>query len=153
MTSEPSWMRLTKRAHVNRQLAFRARLVLACADGTLEYRGGAPLSHDEHTVGKWRTRFIASRLDGLYDEPRVGAPRTISDDAVEAVIVKTLETTPPGRDALEHADDGGEGRDESHDGRPDLADVRPQAAPSPSRSSCRRTRNSSTRCGTSSGCT
>jgi transposase len=48
------------------------------------------------TVGKWRTRFIASRLEGLYDEPRVGAPRTISDEAVEAVIVKTLETMPPG---------------------------------------------------------
>jgi transposase len=47
-------------------------------------------------VGKWRTRFIAHRLEGLYDEPRVGGPRTISDAAVEAVIVKTLETTPKG---------------------------------------------------------
>ncbi len=48
------------------------------------------------TVGKWRLRFIKRRLDGLYDEPRVGAPRTISDEAVEAVIVKTLETIPRG---------------------------------------------------------
>jgi transposase len=48
------------------------------------------------TVGKWRQRFIDGRLDSHYDEPRVGAPRTISDEAVEAVIVKTLETTPPG---------------------------------------------------------
>ena len=48
------------------------------------------------TVGKWRTRFIERRLEGLLDEPRVGGPRTISDEAVEAVIVKTLETTPPG---------------------------------------------------------
>jgi transposase len=47
-------------------------------------------------VGKWRTRFIATRLDGLYDEPRVGGPRTISDAQVEAVIVTTLETTPKG---------------------------------------------------------
>ena len=43
-----------------------------------------------------RHRFVDRRLAGLYDEPRVGAPRTVSDAAIEAVIVKTLETTPPG---------------------------------------------------------
>jgi hypothetical protein len=48
------------------------------------------------TVGKWRPRFIDRWLDGIYDEPRVGAPRTISDENVEPVIVNTLETTPSG---------------------------------------------------------
>jgi hypothetical protein len=48
------------------------------------------------TVAKWRGQFVDHRLDGLYDEPRVGAPRTITDETIEAVIVKTLETTPPG---------------------------------------------------------
>jgi transposase len=67
-------------------LAFRARLVLACAD--------APTTNS--TVGKWRKRFIARRLEGLLDEPRVGGPGTISDADVEAVVVKTLETTPRG---------------------------------------------------------
>lgn len=47
-------------------------------------------------MGKWRSRFIQDRLDGLYDEPRVGGPRKISDEDVEAVVVKTLETTPSG---------------------------------------------------------
>ena len=47
------------------------------------------------TVAKWRSQFVDRRLEGLYDEPRVGAPRTISDAQVEAIIVKTLETTPP----------------------------------------------------------
>jgi len=88
--------RLTKRAQVNRQLAFRARLILACADGTANTRVARRYRTTNATVGKWRTRFIASGLDGLYDEPRVGAPRTISDDDVEAVIVKTLETKPVG---------------------------------------------------------
>jgi len=46
------------------------------------------------TVSKWRDRFVEHRLDGLQDEPRPGAPRTVGDDAVEMVIVKTLEETP-----------------------------------------------------------
>ena len=89
-------VRLRKRAHVNRYLAFRARLVLACADEPSNTVVARRLRTTNQTVGKWRTRFIATRLDGLYDEPRVGGPRTISDAQVEAVIVTTLETTPKG---------------------------------------------------------
>lgn len=89
-------VRLTKRAQVNRALAFRARLVLACAADATDTAVARRYRTTNATVGKWRTRFIASRLEGLYDEPRVGAPRTISDEEVEAVIVKTLETTPKG---------------------------------------------------------
>lgn len=58
-------------------------------------RGGA-LADDEDDRAKWRRQFVERRLEGLYDEPRVGAPRTISDAQVEAIIVKTLETTPAG---------------------------------------------------------
>src|SRR6202163_444687 len=89
-------VRLTKRAHVNRALAFRARLVLACTDAVPNITVARRHRTSNATVGKWRVRFNAHRLAGLYDEPRVGAPRTVSDDAVEAVIVKTLETTPKG---------------------------------------------------------
>lgn len=90
-------VRLTKRARVNRSLAFRARLVLACAAGVTNSEVALNHRTTNHTVGKWRRRFVEQRLDGLFDEPRVGAPRTISDDAVEAVVVKTLETKPKGR--------------------------------------------------------
>lgn len=88
--------RLTKRAHVNRLLAFRARLVLACADTATNTVVARRHRTTNATVGKWRTRFITGRLAGLYDEPRVGGPRTISDAEVEAVVVQTLESTPPG---------------------------------------------------------
>jgi transposase len=88
-------IRLTKRARVNRAVAFRARVVLACADAS-DSAVVRRLRTTKTTVAKWRLRFIAHRLDGLYDEPRVGAPRLVSDAAVEAVIVKTLETTPQG---------------------------------------------------------
>jgi hypothetical protein len=49
---------------------------------------------DEATVGKWRRRFVERRMDGLHDEPRSGAPRTIDDVRIESVIVKTLESLP-----------------------------------------------------------
>jgi transposase len=89
--------RLTKRASVNRNLAFRARLVLACAGGMTNRAVAHRYRTTNQTVGKWRKRFVEERLEGLYDEPRIGAPRTISDDAVEAVLVKTLEEKPKGR--------------------------------------------------------
>ena len=78
-------------------LALRCRIVLACADGLNNQQVAAKLSVNQATVSKWRARFIERRLEGLHDEPRPGAPRTITDDDVEAVIVKTLEETP--RDA------------------------------------------------------
>ena len=88
-------VRLTKRSRVNRAVAFRARIVLACAKAS-DTAVARRLRTTKTTVAKWRSQFAALRLTGLYDEPRVGAPRTITDAAVEAIIVKTLETTPPG---------------------------------------------------------
>jgi transposase len=89
-------VRLTKRAQVNRALAFRARLVLASAEGVPNTAVARRYRTTNATVGKWRGRFIVDRMAGLYDEPRVGAPRTVLDDEVEAVIVRTLETQPAG---------------------------------------------------------
>jgi transposase len=76
------------------QLVIRSRIVLACAEGKDNKSVAAEVGVTQQTVGKWRARFIADRLDGLYDEPRPGAPRSIEDDKVEQVVVKTLETTP-----------------------------------------------------------
>ena len=75
-------------------MALRCRIVLACADGTPNYQVAERLGVNQATVRKWRTRFVARRLEGLADDPRPGAPRTIGDDDVERVIVKTLEETP-----------------------------------------------------------
>jgi len=90
-------VRLASRGRVNRSLAFRARLILACAEGETNTTVARVHRTTHKTVGMWRRRFVEHRMDGLYDEPRVGAPRKFSDDDVEAVIVKTLETTPKGR--------------------------------------------------------
>ena len=73
-------VRLSQRSRVNRNPAFRARLVLACADGLSNSEVARRHRSTDDTVGKWRKRFIEQRVAGLYDEPRVGGPRSITDD-------------------------------------------------------------------------
>jgi transposase len=77
-------------------LARRARIVLACAGGQNNKTVARKLRVTPGTVGKWRKRFVQDRLEGLYDELRPGAPRTISDEQVEQVVVRTLESKPRG---------------------------------------------------------
>jgi transposase len=89
-------MALTQRRKTAQALAQRARIVLACADGIPNKVVAARQRVTQQTVGKWRRRYIDQRLDGLLDAPRSGAPRTIDDARVEAVIAKTLESKPAG---------------------------------------------------------
>jgi transposase len=89
--------RWSRRARSARRLAFRAKLILASAEeGATDKAVATRYRTKPHTVGFWRKRFNASRLNGLLDEPRPGAPRKISDAKVEEVVVATLETTPKG---------------------------------------------------------
>jgi transposase len=75
-------------------LALRARVVLLAAEGWNNTEIAQRLGVHRPMVRKWRSRFAEHRLDGLTDEPRPGRPRTVTDEQVEAVIVKTLESTP-----------------------------------------------------------
>jgi len=86
--------RWTARRRTSQALALRARIILRAADGTSNSAVAAQLHICDATVGKWRQRFLARGVGGLLDEPRCGAPRRITDDQVEQVVVKTLETTP-----------------------------------------------------------
>jgi transposase len=91
--------RLTNRRKTAQAMALRAHIVLACAEKSQPTNGevAARLKVHQATVSKWRRRFVDERLDGLFDEDRPGAPRTVTDDMVERVVVKTLEEQP--RDA------------------------------------------------------
>lgn len=88
--------RLAHRARSAPAVARRARIVLACAEDRDNKAVARRLRMAPATVGKWRQRFIGHRVAGLFDEPRPGAPRRITDAQIEAVIVRTLETTPRG---------------------------------------------------------
>ena len=86
--------RWARRAKSSQALAQRCRIVLGCAAGKSNKEVAAEVGVWPQTVGVWCRRFVESRLDGLADEPRPGAPRTITDEAVEEVIVATLERQP-----------------------------------------------------------
>jgi transposase len=89
--------RLSRRSRSSPHQAFRAKIVLHCAAGLTNIEVATKMQTTRLTVGKWRSRFVAQRMEGLYDEPRPGASRKIGDEQIEEVVTKTLETTPKGR--------------------------------------------------------
>jgi transposase len=87
-------VRWTRRPSTAQALVLRARLILGCAAGKTNTRVAHELRVTKQTVGRWRTRFLTDRLDGLLDEPRPGAPRTVTDAQIETVLTRTLESQP-----------------------------------------------------------
>ena len=81
-----------RRPKTSQRLALRSRIVLTCASGLSNTAVAGQLRVSLATVCKWRNRFVEDRLEGLVDEPRPGAPRTITDVRVEEVITRTLES-------------------------------------------------------------
>ena len=88
--------RWARRPKSSQALALRCRIVLGAAAGELNKSMAARLGCSEATASKWRRRFAERRLEGLFDEPRPGPPRAITDEMVENVVVKTLEEAPGG---------------------------------------------------------
>ena len=86
--------RQVRRHRVARSMSERCRIILRCAKGVPSKVVAAELGVHEHTVGKWRRRFLKDRVEGLLDEARPGRPRTIDDDQIAAVIERTLRSTP-----------------------------------------------------------
>jgi transposase len=86
--------RWSRRAKSAQALAVRCRIVLACAGGLSNMEVAEQVAVNRMTVGKWRSRFLQHRLEGLLDEERPGRPPSIALDRVEDVVVTTLEQTP-----------------------------------------------------------
>jgi transposase len=84
----------TRRHKTSQALALRSRIILGCAQKLTNDEVARRVRATPQTVGKWRRRFIAHRLEGLLDEPRPGAPRTIGDASIERLIATTLNTLP-----------------------------------------------------------
>src|SRR5689334_23455122 len=85
---------LARRPKSAQAIAMRARIVLACGEGLSNSAAASKVHVTGATVCKWRERFRVDRLEGLLDEPRPGAPRSVSDAQVEDVVTKTLESMP-----------------------------------------------------------
>ena len=89
-------MALTRKHGAPQSLVVRARIVLSAARGLTNQEIAAKHDVCAHTAGLWRNRFARYGMDGLYDEPRPGAPRRIGDDEIATTIRKTLQTRPKG---------------------------------------------------------
>src|SRR5438093_10428477 len=85
---------IARRPKSAQAMAIRARIVLSCGQGMSNSEVARKLHVTGATVDKWRERFREFGMDGLLDEPRVGAPRKISDRQIEDVVTKTLESMP-----------------------------------------------------------
>jgi transposase len=85
---------IARRPKTSQRASLRARIILACAEDADNQTVARQVGASAMTVGKWRRRFVAGRLEALGDLPRSGPPRTVSDRQVEAVITRTLETKP-----------------------------------------------------------
>ena len=86
--------RWTRRRKTSQALALRARIVLRAAEGAPNKSVAEEERITSQTVSKWRRRFLEAGVDGLLDQPRPGAPRSITDEDVERVITLTLEESP-----------------------------------------------------------
>ena len=125
-TERETLERWVRRPKTTQGLALRARMILACTEGRSNIAVAADLEVSDETVGKWRSRFLERRLDGLSDEPRSGRPRAVTDHADAGVTE---------RSGLSHTT---------------VSRIWRAFALQPHRtaSSCRRTPSSSKRCGT-----
>ena len=85
---------LLRRRKTARAMAQRAAIIMRAASGESNVAIARALATSRETVGRWRTRFVANRLDGLYDEPRPGSPRRVTDKDVERVVTMTIEGPP-----------------------------------------------------------
>lgn len=85
---------LVRRRKTASGMSLRAKIVLLCGSGNSNNEVAEQLHVSKATVCKWRGRFIKDRLDGLFDEPRPGAPRRIGDADIERAVVATLESRP-----------------------------------------------------------
>lgn len=84
----------SRRRKIGRADATRAQIILCAAEGLTNLAIAERLGVTRLTVALWRRRFAETRLDGLSDEPRPGAPRRIGDDKIADVVTTTLETLP-----------------------------------------------------------
>ena len=85
---------MRRRTSIGAAMKLRASIVVLCAAGRDSIDVAEELGITPQTVGKWRRRFVDRRLEGLFDEPRVGRPRTVTDEHVQRVIETTLHEKP-----------------------------------------------------------
>ena len=75
-------------------LVQRARIILAAANGQTNIEIAQEVQLSRGNVGKWRKRYAKYGLPGIYDQLRLGRPRTIGEEQIAHVISDTINRKP-----------------------------------------------------------
>lgn len=86
-----SWLVTSK---TEKRLGDRARIILESAAGTAAKQIASMVGVQPYVVSRWRRRFAEEGVDGLYDRPRSGKPKTY-DEADEKRVLAVLDESPP----------------------------------------------------------
>ena len=90
--------RISKSLSAEIRLVRRARMVLGCLDGKRIIDIASELGENEVVIIKWRNRFLAHGIPGLFDVARSGKPAAYNDEW-KAMVLKKLEEEPPNNQA------------------------------------------------------
>jgi transposase len=74
--------------------ALRARIVLKSGAGESVETIATSLGTSTKSVYKWRNRFLESGVDGLFDLPRSGQPKKLTEKDIKKVLTMTVEQVP-----------------------------------------------------------
>lgn len=85
---------LAQSRSLSHSIVERARLILMAADGLSNVAIAERLGLTRLTVATRRKRYLQHGIQGLYDEPRPGGPRSVEDEQVATLIRRTLDTKP-----------------------------------------------------------
>ena len=86
--------RISKSLNTEVRLVRRARMILGCLNGKRIIDIASELNEQEDVIIKWRNRFKAQGITGLYDAERSGKPVTYGDEW-KAMVLRKLEEKPP----------------------------------------------------------
>jgi transposase len=90
-------VRLVRGRNTPQKVVQRAKIVLLSADGVATSAIVRAVGTSYPTVTRWRERYAAAGVAGLLrDAPRPGRKRRLTEEQVNAVVERTLRTTPRG---------------------------------------------------------
>ncbi len=86
--------RLVRSPKTAQALASRARIILLTGSGKSAEKVASTIGTTTRSVYRWRKRFKDHGLAGLYDRPRTGQPKKLSEKVIKEVLRLSVHCIP-----------------------------------------------------------